>query len=109
MLMAGLTPDVAALMAAELGIPEVTAYGGVGLALLLLFRVIIKTLDAKDRGLLSLNDRLKAERDRAHVWSEYHRRWGAHWYAIALGDPNPPPLPDEPVEPPPPPLQQLGN
>lgn len=107
--MAGLTPELAAVVAAELGVPEVTAYGGVGLALLLLFRVIIKTLDAKDRGLLSLNDRLKAERDRAHVWAEYHRRRGDHWYAVALGDKNPPPLPAEPAEPPPPPLQQLTN
>jgi hypothetical protein len=104
--MAGLTPDLAAMLAANLGGGELAAYGGVGGALLLLFRIIVKTLDAKDKGLLLDNDRLRAERDRAHLWAEYQRAVADHWQAIALGAPNPPPLPVVPPPvPPPPPLQ----
>lgn len=82
------------------------AYIGVGGMLVLLFRLVMRTLSVKDVEMVRLVGRLAQERDRAVEWQQYERQRADHWYARALGDPNPPPLPStptsQPVESPPP-------
>lgn len=86
--------------------PEVGAYSAVGLALLALFRTVFRTLAVKDTEVERHMRRLVKDRNRAQTMEAYHAaraEWQAaradHWYARALGDPNPPPIPP-PVLPP---------
>lgn len=78
--------------------PEGVAYVGVGGMLLMLFRLVFRALSVKDTEVLRLVEQLRTERDRAQRWSEYHRQRADHWYAVALGDPNPPIIPTPPAD-----------
>lgn len=84
--------------------PEVGAYSAVGIALLLLFRTVFRTLAVKDTEVERHMRRLVRERNRAqtmerHAWDmeRYQAARVDHWYARALGDPNPPPIPTPPI------------
>lgn len=81
--------------------PETVTYVGVGTALALLFRLVFRTLSRNDTEMVRLVGNLRSERDRAVAWQVYERGRADHWYARALGDPNPPPLPEPPADPPP--------
>lgn len=81
--------------------PEISAYSAVAVALLLLFHIVFRTLAVKDTEVERHMRRLTNERDRAQAWERYQAGRADHWYARALGDPNPPPIPPMPSDPPP--------
>lgn len=91
-------PDVAVL-ALEVG-PEHLAYASVGGVLLLLARLTLRVLGRNDVETVRLTVQLRYERDRATSLAAWERTRADHWYAVALGAPDPPPLPGIWVEPP---------
>jgi hypothetical protein len=93
-------PDNGALVLAA-GVtvgPEAVAYVGVGGMLALLFRLVFRTLAVKDTEVERHMRRLTSERDRAQAWERWQSARADHWYAVALGDPNPPPIPAQPID-----------
>lgn len=86
------------MAAVEVG-PEAVAYVGVGGMLALLFRLVFRSLAVKDTEVERHMRRLTSERDRAQAWERWQAARADHWYAVALGDPNPPPIPAQPVDP----------
>lgn len=78
--------------------PEVIAYGGVGAALLLLFRVVFRVMSRNDTEAARQFAALRAELQHARQWQSYERSRAEHYYARLLNDPMPPaimPMPQE--------------
>lgn len=97
--MAAWTDTHRALVAAAIEVgPEAIAYVGVGGMLALLFRIVFRTLSVKDTEMVRLVQQLRRERDRAQRRERWQAQRADHYYARAMGDPNPPPIPPEPVD-----------
>lgn len=96
----GVTAPPVVAAAVEIG-PEAVAYVGVGGALALLFRLVFRALSVKDTEMVRLVENMRSERDRAQAWERWQAARADHWYAVALNDPNPPPIPPHPTDPPP--------
>jgi hypothetical protein len=83
------------LLAVEVA-PEVGAYFGVGGALLLLFRVVFRTMSRTDTETVRQFAQLRQELAYERAWRQYERGRADHFMARALNDPQPPPLPAMP-------------
>lgn len=99
--MAGPTPSVAGVTPALLAVevpPELAAYGAVGAALLLLFRVVFRTMSRTDTETVRQFAQLRTELAHVRRWQAWERARADHYMARAFGDPNPPPIPPPPPE-----------
>lgn len=90
------------LAAASTPIGDYAPYGIVGAGLVLLFRMVFRTMSVKDKEVWTLVRQMQSERDRANDWAQYHAKVAAYWQARALGVVDPPPYPREPDTLPPP-------
>lgn len=77
------------------------SYALAGAALAMLFRIVFRTLSRTDTETVRLVGQLRRERDRAQAWERWQGARADHWYAVALGSKDPPPIPPQPVDAPP--------